>query len=513
MIVWLLLTVVLLWGLMFKYRRRNMYRLAKPIPGPLEELPLIGIAHSLAGTTEDIMNSLQRFSYETMDHNGIVKGWLGHILYFVMTNPVDLEYILKHCLEKDDLHRFLKPIIGNGGIFAPVPIWRRRRKILVPAFSPKIVENFVEVFSEQSRILVDKLADKADLSRFSIWPYLSTYTLDSVCDTAMGVKVNAQNNPNTPFLLALTKVLNLSCERIFHLWLQPDWLFRLFPQYPQTQQCIDQMHGFTDEVIRKKREEIKRDELSKVEADHDFDLGTYRRKTFLDLLISLSGEEKGYNDVELREEVLTLTIAGTDTSATCVGYTLKVLGKYPAIQEKVFQELQDVFGDSDRPLVKEDLLKLKYLERVVKESLRLFPPVPFVIRKVLEDIRLPSGRVLPGGSGVVVSIWGVHRDPKYWGPDVEEFNPDRFLPEKFNLAHPCSYMPFSNGPRNCVGYQYALMSIKTALSAILRSYRVVEDPETSPCPHIRVKLDIMMKDVEGYQISLEKRETTVKNCS
>lgn len=62
-----------------------------------------------------------------------------------------------------------------------------------------------------------------------------------------------------------------------------------------------------------------------------------------------------------------------------------------------------------------------------------------------------SGYVLPAGSGIVASIWGVHRDPKYWGPDAENFDPDRFLPERFKLEHPCSYMPFSNGPRNCVG--------------------------------------------------------------
>ncbi|MBQ5154037.1 cytochrome P450, partial [Macrococcus caseolyticus] len=126
----------------------------------------------------------------------------------------------------------------------------------------------------------------------------------------------------------------------------------------------------------------------------------------------------------------------------------------------------------------------------------MFPPVPLIIRKVLQEITLPSGRRLPAGSGVVCSIWGVHRDPQHWGPDAEEFDPDRFLPERFNLKHPCSYMPFSNGPRNCLGYQYALMSIKTALSTVLRHYEVVEDREDGPKPHIRVKLDIMMKAVD-----------------
>ncbi|XP_035459320.2 cytochrome P450 4d2 isoform X1 [Spodoptera frugiperda] len=506
MFVWLLLLVFVLWMIVQWARRRHMVKLAAALPGPKNELPGLGIAHKFMGDTEAIMHQLQLFSYESMEKNGVLRGWLANTLFFIVVNPVDLEMVLKTCLEKDDLHRFIRKIIGNGGIFAPVSIWRRRRKILVPAFSPKIVENFVHVFAEQSEKLVRQLSSRCNgKEKFQAWPYLSTYTLDSVCETTIGVKINAQENPDSPFLRAMCDILNLICKRIFHLWLQPDWLFRMFPMYKKHQECIHAMHNFTDRVIESKREELKRESKSKTEVDNEFDLGAYKKQTFLDILIHLSGGENGYSNVELREEVLTLTVAGTDTSAVAIGFTLQLLGKYPEIQDKVYQELCEVFED-DRMLVKEDLMKLKYLERVVKESLRLFPPVPLIIRKVLEDITLPSGRVLPAGSGVACSIWGVHRDPKYWGPDAEKFDPDRFLPERFNLEHACSYMPFSNGPRNCVGYQYALMSIKTALSTILRKYRVIMDTEESPNPYIRVKIDIMMKAVDGYELRLEKRE-------
>ncbi|XP_052750838.1 cytochrome P450 4C1-like [Galleria mellonella] len=504
MLLYLLVIAVVLWIVVFRYRRRRMYKLASMIPGPKGELPLIGVAHTLVGNTEDIMSSLQNFSYEAMENGGIIRGWLNHILYFVLVDPVDLEMVLKTCLEKDDLHQFIRKIVGNGAIFAPVSIWRRRRKILVPAFSPKIVENFVEVFAEQSVKLTKRLENQVDKGPFSLWPFISTYTLDSVFDTAMGVKINAQDNPDSPFLLCMNRILNLVCERIFHLWLQPDWLYKLFPQYIEHQKCVKEMHGFTDKIIKMKRTEIKKYESQSKDGTM-YDLQAYRRKTFLDLLVTLSGGEQGYTDVELREEVLTLTVAGTDTSAVATGYTLKLLSMYPEIQENVYNELYEVFGDSDRPVVKEDLPKLKYLERVAKESLRLFPPVPFIIRKVLEDTTLPSGRVLPAGSGVVISIWGVHRNPKYWGPDAEHFDPDRFLPERFNPGHHCSFMPFSSGPRNCPGYQYALMSMKTALSTILRSYKVVGEREPTVIPRIRVKIDIMMKDIDGYRVALTRR--------
>ncbi|KAM3962933.1 cytochrome P450 4C1-like [Aphomia sociella] len=638
MFLCLTIVAVVTWIVVYRYRRRRMYELASLIPGPKKELPVIGAAHLLSGNTEDIMKSLQKISYEAMENDGILKVWLGHILYFVVVNPMDLECMLRNCLEKDDLHRFIRKVIGNGAIFAPVSIWRRRRKVLVPAFSPKIVENFVEVFSEQSvklaerlntqvdtgmfslwpfvstytfdavfdimgslksfsyaamqhdgmvrawlnhilyfilvnpvdlemvlktclekddlhqylrniigngaifapvsiwrrrrKVLVPafspkivdnfvevfseqsaklakRLDSQVDVGTFSIWPFLSTYTLDSVLDTAMGVKINAQDNPDSPFLTYLNRILNLVCERIFHLWLRPEWLYKLFPQYIEHQKCISEMHDFIDKVIKTKRIELEN--KKRIIADCEsktgkiYDLQSYKDKTFLDLLVTHSGGDRGYTDIELREEVLTLTIAGTDTSAVATGYTLKLLSKYPDIQEKVYKELYEVFGDSDRRLVKEDLSRLKYLERVVKESLRLFPPVPFIIRKVLEEVTLPTGRVLPAGSGVVISIWGIHRDPKYWGPDAEHFDPDRFLPERFNLTHACSFMPFSSGPRNCPGYQYALMSVKTAVSSIIRRYKVVGEQEPTPIPRIRVKIDIMMKDADGYQMALERR--------
>nr|XP_026485702.1 cytochrome P450 4d2-like [Vanessa tameamea] len=505
MIAYTLFVVVVLWIILYRYRRRRMYELASVIPPPRGELPVIGIASYLAGSSEDIMLTLQRFSYSAMENDGIIRGWLNHILYLLICNPVDSEMILKNCLEKDDLHRFLRKVIGYGGIFAPVSIWRRRRKIMIPAFSPKIVENFFEVFSEHSVNLLEKLENKSGTGYFSIYPYLTAYTLDSVCETAMGVKVNAQNDSNSPFVTSLNQVLDIVCKRIFHLWLQPDWLFKLFPHYSKHEAGIKILHDFTDDVIQKKRAELKKEKDILPEVDVHYNLKDYRKKNLLDLLISLSACEKGYTDVELREEILTLSIAGTDTIAVNIGYTLKLLAKYPEIQEKVYDELRKVL-DAKRPIIKDDIQKLKYLERVVKESLRLFPPVPFVIRKVETDITLPSGRMLPSGSGVVVSIWGCHRDPKYWGPDAEHFDPDRFLPERLNLKHACSFMPFSNGPRNCVGYQYALMSIKTALATILLNYKVTGEPEKGPIPHIKVKLNVIMKAVDDYQVCLEKRK-------
>ncbi|CAG4937129.1 unnamed protein product [Colias eurytheme] len=502
--LWLYILILMMWYGVFRYKRRRIYEMVSHVEAPRDDLPFFGVSLSLLGSSEGIMKKLVEYSSMTTNASGVAKAWLGPFLFFMITDPASIEVVMKNYLEKHSLHRFLRFIFGNSLIFAPVAIWKPRRKIAVPAFSPKIISSFVNVFAEQSFKLAELLKPMAGTGKFQIWPHINAYNLDSVMETAMGVSLNAQENNNDPILIAINDAFKYTCERIFHPWLQPDWLYKLFPQYKKLKNATDIIHNFTDEVIAKKKQKLKeldKGKTSEKQTDYLLD----KNITFLDLLISQSGGMNGYTNLELREEVFTFLVAATDTSAVTMGFALKLLGKYPEVQQKVYEELHAVFGDSERLLERDDLPKLQYLERVIKETLRLYPSVPIIIRTTTEDSPLNDDIIFPKGAGVALSIYGVHRNPKVWGQDADCFNPDRFLPERIKGMHPCSFIPFSHGPRNCLGYQYAMTSIKTALSAILRRYKVIDEPEKSPAPNIRIKLDIMMKAVDGYEVALELR--------
>ncbi|CAK1553507.1 unnamed protein product [Leptosia nina] len=474
--------------------------MAKKISRTEDDVPILGMSLSLLGTSEAIMKKLQDHSCTTTGLGGFSKAWLGPFLYYMVTDARKIEVILKNHLEKDKIVRFLRYVVGNASIFAPVHIWRPRRKIVMSAFTPKILSGFVDIFSIQSEKLVGKLKPFAGKGQFKIWSYINAYSLDAVMETAMGVKINAQDNPGkSPILSATNSVLYYICARIFRVWMHPDWVYRWFPQRAKLEHYTKILHKFTDEIIEKKKALITEQDKLRMDGE-DISETT----TFLDILIRQSGGERGYSVKELREEVLTFLVAAMDTSAVTMGYTLKLLGKYPAVQQKVFDELDVVFGDSDRLVTREDLPKLQCLERVIKEALRLFPPTPLIIREASENTVI-DGITIPKGSGLIISLYGVHRNPKYWGPDPHCFDPDRFLPERSQDRHPCAYIPFSHGPRGCLGYQYALMSMKTLLSSVLRRYRVVGEPENGPIPNIRVKLEIMMKAVDGFEVALEER--------
>ncbi|CAG4937137.1 unnamed protein product [Colias eurytheme] len=495
--------VLILCYFIYRYKNRRIYSMLRNIKTAKEDIPLFGVSLFLLGNAEHIMNKMIQYGRAATAFGGITKATLGPFVYLVITDPASIEVVLKNCLEKDKLHRFLHYFLGNASIFAPVSIWKPRRKVTVPAFSPKIISSFFDIFVEQSLKLVESLKPMVGAGKFKIWPYINSYNLDSVMESSMGISLTDEDNYDV-FLKASYDAMKYSSERIFHPWLQPDWIYKFFPQYEKLKKATEIIHDLTDKVIVKKKSQMRKIQTGEAKV-HETNDGRKQLLTFLDQLISHSGGVDGLNNLAIREEVLTFILAASDTSAVAIGNTLKLLGKYPEIQHKVMEELDSLYGDSDRLIEKDDFPKLQYLERVIKESMRLFPPVPFIVRTATEDSPLNKEITIPEGTGIVINIYGVHRNPVVWGSDADCFDPDRFLPERMQGMQPCSFMPFSQGPRNCLGYRYAIMSITTVLTTLLRRYKVIGEPEKTLIPKIRCRYDLMMKAIDGYEVALELR--------
>ncbi|XP_030032592.2 cytochrome P450 4C1 isoform X1 [Manduca sexta] len=500
----ILIIFSVLWLAVHRWHRRRMFALWKQLKNQYTMLPFIGHAYMFFGSDEHRMKMFQRLGLESIEKGGIMGLWQGSRFYIMIADPVNAEFVLKTCLEKDDVMKCSRLLTGNGSVFAPVHIWRPRRKFLAPTFSPKNLMNFVKIFSKQSTVMVDNLKKAAGTGTFPIWKYITSYSMDSVCETTLGVQVNAQKQSALPFLKAFEEICKMDSARICKPWLQNESMYRLMPAYTQYMNYKAMLCNFIDQVIKSKRKSLE-EEKQKAEPDQKVDAV----KTFLELLIDSSGGEKGFNDVELQEETLVMVLAGTDTSAAGAAFATVMLSKHPDVQDKVYKELQEVFGDSDRPIVAEDLPRLKYLDAVVKETLRLYPSVPVIVRRVDHDVTLPSGLTLVKDCGIVINIWAVHRNPNFWGDDAQVFRPDRFIDTR--QKHPAAYMAFSHGPRACLGYQYAMMSIKTALAALLRKYRILPASTGDRMAHgdknkpIRVRFDIMMKAMDNFAIQLQPR--------
>lgn len=180
------------------------------------------------------------------------------------------------------------------------------------------------------------------------------------------------------------------------------------------------------------------------------------------------------------------------------------MGIHQDIQKKVYQELFDIFGTSDRPVTYIDTLEMHYLERVIMETLRCYPPVPAIARKTNQEVRLASNKnyIIPKGATVVIATFIMHRDADYY-PNPDKFDPDNFLPENTQKRPYYSYIPFSAGPRSCVGRKYAMLKLKVLLATILRNYRMMSDLTEKD---FRLTADIILKRADGFRIQIEPRE-------
>lgn len=157
-------------------------------------------------------------------------------------------------------------------------------------------------------------------------------------------------------------------------------------------------------------------------------------------------------------------------------------------------------GQSDRPVTMDDLKKLRYLEAVVKEALRIYPSVPFFARTITEDCTI-RGFHVPKGVNVVIVPFALHRDPEYF-PEPEEFRPERFLPENSSGRNPYAYIPFSAGLRNCIGQRFALMEEKVVLSTILRNFSVKASQKKD---ELCLVGELILRPQDGMWIELEHR--------
>lgn len=217
-------------------------------------------------------------------------------------------------------------------------------------------------------------------------------------------------------------------------------------------QCVT----FGDKLIEERKNTVKDTTeyytKPKLKRSISIDLNTRKPKIFVDHL--LTGEGCTFTESEIRDHVFTTISAGNETTALAVSNAILFMAIHPDIQDRVVEELRQVFYDESIEMDYDELTKLKYLELVIKEVLRLCPSVPAWARETTDELEL-DGILIPKGTEITMAAYALHRRVQDWGPDPETFDPDRFLPENSANRHPYSYLPFSSGIRNCIGESHS----------------------------------------------------------
>ncbi|XP_067006187.2 cytochrome P450 4g15 [Anabrus simplex] len=521
----ILLLLPLLWYALYRYKRKHFIALANKLPGP-RGLPLIGNAFDFIGKNEEVFRRLYSLTYY---HENVLRLWIGPRALVIVSDPRDIELILgsTEMLNKSVEYEFFRPWLGQGLLISSGEKWRSHRKLIAPTFHQSVLKSFVDVFNINSQIISQRMHNEQHGKTFDVHHYMSECTVNILLETAMGVTKATQDGGGFEYAMAVIKMCDILHLRHTKLWLRPNLLFKMSGLSKVQGKLLEVIHGLTRKVVKKRKEDVKdgitshieeiaapipkkgldgpvtapRDDLD--EQDEN-DVGEKKRLAFLDLMIESARNGLVLTDEEIKEEVDTIMFEGHDTTAAASSFFLSLMGIYQDIQDQVVEELDGIFGESKRPATFQDTMEMRLLERCILESLRLFPPVPIIARQVPKDFKLVSGDyVVPAGCTVVVATFKLHRRSDIY-KDPETFNPDRFLPENSQGRHFYSFVPFSAGPRSCVGRKYAMLKLKIILSTILRNFRVYSDVKEES---FRLTGDIILKRAEGFNIRIEPRHT------
>ncbi|KAK8772357.1 hypothetical protein V5799_024400 [Amblyomma americanum] len=276
--------------------------------------------------------------------------------------------------------------------------------------------------------------------------------------------------------------------------------------------------GALPQVIAERKQELRNELDSGVISleDDSSEGGRKKARPFMDLLL-LEHFKNNITEEGIREEVDTFMFEGHDTTAMGISWALFLIGHHPREQQLIHEELDLIFGeDRERHVTSEDLKQMKYLECALKECQRIYPSVPLITRACMEPFTV-GGTTLPKGSIINVETYFLHRDPEVF-PKPEEFHPERFFPENAKGRHPYAYIPFSAGPRNCIGQRFALAEEKIVVANILRRFRVQSLDQRD---QVALVSEMVLRPRTGLRIKFTPRDAAAEaelqdvsgNCS
>lgn len=396
---------------------------------------------------------------------------------FVIVSDAEIaRYILftnANNYSKGLLSEILDFVMGKGLIPADGEVWRVRRRAIVPALHKKYITAMVDMFGDcalhGSRTLNAAAAagEPVEMENF-----FSRLALDIIGKAVFNYDFDSLTTDDPVIKAVYTTLREAEYRSTYPI---PYWNFAplrwLVPRQRQCEVALGVISDTLDELIAKCRRLVEEEDEEFVE-----EFLSRADPSILHFLIA-SGEE--ITSKQLRDDLMTLLIAGHETTAAVLTWTFHCLADRPDVITRIREEVDAVLGDR-KPTV-EDMKALRYTTRVINESMRLYPQPPVLIRRALGDDEL-GGYKVAAGSDLFISVWNLHRNPEYW-PRPDEFDPDRFPvdgPTPNEVTEEFRYLPFGGGKRKCIGDQFALFESIVALAMLVRRFDMSRPADAPP---------------------------------
>jgi cytochrome P450 len=457
-----------------KYAPHQSYDSELTAPGPPGR-PLVG---NLFDFSQDRMH---QFVQLRNAYGDVVRLKVGPRVLHLVSHPDLIKYVLQDNNRNYTKGRGLekaRPLLGRGLLTSEGEFWRRQRRMIQPAFHRRRIEQFVSLMLEEIESVLARWEPISLQGRsFDVATEMMRLTLSVVTRTLFSAGLSSDEtqvvSQALPFLLRETD------RRIASLTsLRESLPLPVNRKYAHELERLDRIVYRLIEQRRKSPQE---------ESD------------LLGMLMSAvdEGSVSGMDDQQLRDEVMTLFLAGHETTANNLTWTFYLLSSNPAVRQALEAELEKVLAG--RPPALEDVPKLVYTRQVLDESLRLYPPAWAFGRQAIQDDQI-GGYHIPAGTQLIISPYVVHRHPEFW-ENPEGFDPERFNPEVAQGRPHYSFIPFGGGPRLCIGRDFALMESTLALARISQRYRL----DLVPGFEVQPETAITLRPKAGLRMILHAR--------
>jgi cytochrome P450 len=430
------------------------------------------------------LRNLARFAHDQLGLLRAVADTYGDVArvdllgqsYYLVSHPDDIEAVLvKHAriMRRDQHSVVLERALGKGLLTSDGDLWKRQRRLMAQAFVPRKIQSYG---AAMARVTDAGLGTWRDGATINLHQEMSRLTMEVVADVLFG---SSLTHADTELVRASMETVNEffanSPEAMIQL---PAWVPT--PRNRRMSAAVAGLDALIYRIIARRRADEPRDDL----------LGT--------LLAARDDDGARMDDRQLRDESMTLFLAGHETTALALAHTLYLLSTHPEVERRLHAELAAVVGD--RLPTADDARALPYAERVLKESMRLYPPAWTTGREPTEDVDVRSYRI-PKGAQILASQWVVHRDPR-WFPNPEAFDPDRWAGERAKAIPRFAYFPFGGGGRVCIGNHFATLEATLMLAVIVGRWRL----DLLPGQRLAFKPSVTLRQAgDGLRVRLAAR--------
>ncbi|XP_058814983.1 probable cytochrome P450 313a4 [Topomyia yanbarensis] len=471
---------------------RWKYAFADGLPGLKPVYPLLGNGDIMLGKSD-----VQRF--DTMvkicsENDRLVKVWAGPKLLLFTCHPDLIQQILSSpdCLEKPFLYRFAG--FEHGLFTSKYKLWRGTRKRLNPCFNQRILHGFFPMFEKCARKMIDRLNNCLDGTTVNMHMYTTLCTLEMACGTTLGSDI-LQCNGKKEFVRSLDVAFNEAARRMVSVHLYLDVVYRHTRYYNEMMQARELVCDFFKRIVSERRKQMCGDNNNNEDDD------IHKPRILIDQLLSVSQDGKTFSETEIIDNIYAVVTGANDTSGLLIAHACLFLCFHQDVQEKLYAEIMEFIPNEEVEINPDILKQLVYLDMFLKECLRHCPVAPNVSRENMAEMEIDGVKVPPGNI-FVMNFYALHRRKDVWGPDAEKFEPERFSAQRAKDRHPFAFLPFSGGNRICIGWRYAMFSMKVMLTYLVRNFHFETKIRQED---VRYRHDLTMKLPFDHMIQVNKR--------